>query len=131
MSKYDPLASKLRSIPHGEWRTTFNSLERLLGFALPKAARTHRAWWSNNGSNNVMTKVWLGAGWRTEQVDMAGETLVFRKAKAEELAAPRRPSTPTEAAPVSLFGALAGTVRVAPGVDLTAPTDEQWHADQG
>lgn len=28
-----------------------------------------------------------------------------------------------------LWGALAGTVRIPPGVDLTDPTGEQWDAD--
>lgn len=130
MSKYEPLAKKLGSLPRDEWRTNFQALERLLGFPLPKAARTHRAWWSNNGSNNVMTKVWLSAGWRTEQVDMEGETLVFRKAKAMKATVSSRSARLTGTPPVSLFGALAGTVHVASGVDLTAPAGEQWHADQ-
>ncbi|MEI9904971.1 MAG: hypothetical protein WDN06_14155 [Asticcacaulis sp.] len=27
-----------------------------LGFELPPSSRTQRAWWSNNASNNVMTR---------------------------------------------------------------------------
>lgn len=119
MSKYEPLTTKLKELPFREWRTTFQDLERTLGFRLPRAARTHRAWWSNNPSNNVMTKAWLKAGWRTEQVDMAGETLVFKKVKSGAVV-----KTP------SPFGALAGTVHVAPGIDLVAPTGETWNADR-
>ena len=31
--------------------------------------------------------------------------------------------------PVDLWGAMKGTVKVAPGVDLTEPTGEAWEAD--
>jgi hypothetical protein len=79
MSKYAPLTAFLRSRPQRELHCTFKELERELGFPLPPVARAHRAWWSNNASNNVMTKAWLKAGFRAEQVDMAGETLVFRR----------------------------------------------------
>jgi hypothetical protein len=121
MSKYDPLTAKLKKLPYREWRTTFKDVERTLGFRLPSSARNHRAWWSNNAWNNVMTKAWLSAGWRTEQVDIAKETLVFKRiGKASQ---PGSVSSP-------LFGALAGTVHVAPGMDLIAPTDEAWNADR-
>lgn len=78
MSKYDPLTSFLRSRPQRELRCGFAEIEKVLGFPLPPVARAHRAWWSNNASNNVMTKAWLNAGFRAEQVNMDGETLVFR-----------------------------------------------------
>jgi hypothetical protein len=79
MSKYSPLASFLERHPQREVRCTFREIEHALGFTLPPAARAHRAWWSNNDSNNVMTKVWVTAGYRAEQVDMPGETVVFRR----------------------------------------------------
>lgn len=129
MSKYEPLTHKLKSLPYQEWRTSFSVLERTLGFRLPKAARSHRAWWSNNASNNVMTKAWLAAGWKTEQVDMAGETLVFKKMKSGG-GRPANGGPPSDQKRATLFGALAGTVRIAPGVDITGPTDESWNAEQ-
>jgi hypothetical protein len=129
MSKYEPLTHKLKLVPYREWRTTFADLERTLGFRLPKAARSYRAWWSNNASNNVMTKAWLTAGWRTEQVDMAGETLVFKKIKADlGGSAKGAPSPGPHQQP--LFGTLAGTVRIAPGADIIGPTDEHWNAER-
>ncbi|PPD46218.1 MAG: hypothetical protein CTY15_02295 [Methylocystis sp.] len=79
MSKYAPLTDFLRSRPQRELRCRFSDIEKTLGFSLPPVARAHRAWWSNNASNNVMTKAWLNAGFRAEQVDMAGESLVFRR----------------------------------------------------
>ncbi len=124
MGKYEPLEKFLRQQPD-EVRMTFDQIERVIGEPLPPKAQRHRAWWSNSPSNNVMTKAWLEAGFRSEQVDMAARKLVFRRAKSlasaahdEELAAPpgRHP----------LFGWMKGTVRIAPGVDLTQPADPDW-----
>ncbi|MEX0853950.1 MAG: hypothetical protein WD036_11810 [Bauldia sp.] len=90
------------------------------------------AWWSNNASNNVMTRAWLAAGFKTEQVDIEGRKLVFRRvapsgivdgasgfaeAPAPELKLPRRHPA---------FGWMKGTVTIAPGTDLTAPADPDW-----
>lgn len=36
---------------------------------------------------------------------------------------------PAETAPVDLWGALRGTVKLAPGTDLTKGTGEAWEAD--
>ncbi|MDD9798062.1 MAG: hypothetical protein OXT03_02985 [Alphaproteobacteria bacterium] len=58
---------------------SFREIERVLGFSLPPSAYTHREWWSNNPSNNTLTKAWLNAGYRTEQVDMKAQKLVFRR----------------------------------------------------
>ncbi len=80
MGKYEPS----REISSVKQRTsmvpmTFEDIERVTGATLPPKAQFHRAWWSNNPSNNVMTKVWLEAGFQTEQVDMAARKLVFRR----------------------------------------------------
>jgi len=77
MDKYAALESFLRS--HGKQviRTTFAEIEKIVGQPLPASAK-YPAWWSNNPSNNSMTKVWRRANFRTEQVDVARKTLVFR-----------------------------------------------------
>ncbi len=51
---------------------TFKEVERLLGTPLP----LHRA---NESAGHVHAKAWLQAGYETEQVDMEGKKLVFRK----------------------------------------------------
>jgi hypothetical protein len=117
MTKYQPLTNKLKSIHYREWPTSFAEIERTLGFRLPKSAREHRAWWSNNPSNSVMTKAWLSAGWHTEKVDMESEKLVFRKV-----------SGPVTRSSSPLFGALSGSVRTAG--DITQPTGETWNAER-
>ncbi len=129
MSKYEQLGAFLQRQSAGEVPMTFSEIERLIGGPLPPSARKHRPWWSNNSSNSVVTRAWLDAGYQTQRVDMGGEKLVFRKTASG-------PSTPSSPAPsdnplAGLYGALRGTVRLRPDVDLTQPTGEDWSADFG
>ncbi len=135
MSKYGPLETHLRRSGQTSAPMTFGEIERVIGAKLPPSAFKHRPWWSNNPSNSVITHAWLGAGYKTAEVDMTGRKLVFRKSAPAATAAPgigdsghdadeaRRPGPFAR-----IFGALAGTVTVAPGTDLTAPADEKWDA---
>jgi hypothetical protein len=83
MSKYVNLGEYLRSQNNELVRMTFAEVERVIGHKLPRSAR-YPAWWTNNPSNNVMTKVWLEAGFKTEQVDIEGRKLVFRRVRSDE-----------------------------------------------
>ncbi len=134
MSKYDPLGDYLRSRPGRETPVTFAEIEKIIGTPLPPRAQFHPAWWSNNPSNNTMTKVWLDAGFRTERVDISGRRLVFVRTES-----PRRPPERSTAVPAAsekwpprtgpdhpAYGALKGLIHVAPGVDLTEPADPEW-----
>ncbi len=124
MGKYEPLTEFLRLQPRDRIAMTFSEIERIVGFKLPASAVEHRAWWSNNPSNSVMTKAWLDAGFQSEQVDMAGRKLIFsRSAGAASHVHGKDAEKPKASAPRSLYGWLEGTVRVAPGVDLTQPPD--------
>lgn len=122
MGKYEPLAAFLKKQGRAEVRMTFREIEHLIGSKLPASATEHRAWWSNNPSNSVITKAWLDAGYRTEEVDMAGRKLVFRKSQEPS----ERNSWPTDKPDDPLFSWMKGTVTVAPGVDLTEPSDPDW-----
>jgi hypothetical protein len=51
---------------------SFQELEHIIGQAFPPSARRHRAWWANSPSR-TLARQWLAAGWRAEQVDLAGE----------------------------------------------------------
>ncbi len=79
MSKYQSFEDYLRALRTREWRTSFRKIERIIGNILPPSARAYPAWWSNNPSNNVMTNSWLSAGWQTENLDIPGEKVTFRK----------------------------------------------------
>ena len=79
-----------------------------------------------------MTKVWLEAGFQTEQVDLGARKLVFRRVHGRGAAARlREPATTTQAVTSGssrhpLLGALKGLMRVARGSDLTKPADPSW-----
>ena len=123
MGKYEPLAEFLKKQPTGEVRMSFTEIERVIGGKLPPKAQHHRAWWSNSPSNNVMTKAWLKAGFRSEQVDMAERKLVFRREKKVE---PSKSVPEGKPGQHPLFGCMKGTVTIPDGVDLTEPADPEW-----
>ena len=129
MSKYEPLHTYLIRAKSDYIPMSFSDIENVLGFALPASSRRHRAWWSNNTSNNVMTEAWMKAGFETENVDMESRKLLFRrvnramnpssmfnvfkketaKTQNEDQSSTRRP----------LFGALKDQMVVLPNVDYT------------
>ena len=133
MSKYAPLTGYLSSSGMDYILMTFAEVEEVIGDKLPRSAFEYRPWWSNNPSNHVNACSWLRAGYKTADVDMAERKLAFRKASAGELLIGRNDKTSKGegASPYSrIFGALKGTVTIAPGVDLTLPTGENWNAEQ-
>jgi hypothetical protein len=131
MGKYEPLGKFLRQQGSELVVLKFEDIERIVGSKLPESSRQYRAWWSNNPNNNVMTKVWLDAGFQTERVDIEGRRLVFRKMSPSKQSegAPLTPSPPRGEALQRhhpLLGALKGLLRVMPGTDLTKPADPSW-----
>jgi hypothetical protein len=122
VGKYEPLSNFLQKQSADEVRLSFEQIERIIGEKLPASAHEHRAWWSNNPNNSVMTKAWIEAGFRSEQVDMEGRKLLFRRVRGQR----PLPAKSESAGPHPLIGWMKGTVRVAPGVDLTAAADPEW-----
>ena len=104
---------------------TFAEIERVIGGKLPPSSPQYPAWWSNNPSNNVMTKVWLDAGFRTERVDVRSRKVVFRRVEQKPAETPASPR-PRKGGHHPILGALKGLVRIPPGVDLTEPADPDW-----
>lgn len=133
MSKYAPLTGYLSSSGMDYILMTFAEVEDVIGDKLPRSAFEYRPWWSNNPSNHVNAYSWLRAGYKTADVDMVERKLAFRKASADELPVGRNDKTSKDegASPYArIFGALKGTVTIAPGVDLTLPAGEKWNAGQ-
>ncbi len=139
MPKYAPLAVHLRGSSQTTVSMTFDEIERVLGTELPPSAFKHRAWWSNNPTNSVITLAWLEAGYKTANVDMTGRTLEFKKfpldaplsgtRDGQKVQDGSRISIPDNAFLFSrLFGALRGTVTITPGTDLASPLEEDWDA---
>jgi hypothetical protein len=130
MGKYDKLGVFLQKQRAQEVPLTFRDIEKITGVKLPKAQH-QRAWWSNNPSNNVMTKVWLNAGFESVQVDMAGRKLVFRRlvktgaASGGFAEAVQKPYATRDGRHPG-WGALKDITHLVPGVDLTEPAFPEW-----
>ena len=88
MPKYDPLANHLRAHSGDVCRLYFADIERIIGAALPRSARKHRAWWGNDLAH-VQASAWMDAGFRAEPAPVRMEPVVFR----------RRTELPDRAAP--------------------------------
>jgi hypothetical protein len=132
MGKYDPLGAFLAGKASVEVPMTFLQIEALIGAPLPPAARRHRAWWSNNPDNSVITRTWRNAGYRAFQVDMAGGALVFRRDEGAD-PAPSPSAAPDPLPQTALLerlrARLAGTVKIPYGVDLSEPAGDVWDAE--
>lgn len=121
--KYRPLTDFLRRQTSDVKAMSFDDVERVIGQRLPESARRHRAWWSNNPQNSVMTQAWLDAGFESEQVDMAQRRLVFRRTRRLAAAGQARGA---DAGGHPLVGWMKDAVTIAPSADLTAPADPDW-----
>ncbi|CAM3661524.1 hypothetical protein DESA109040_19060 [Deinococcus saxicola] len=78
--KYRELAKYLYEQDAAAIPLTFSQIEDILGEALKPSARKHAAWWANTDSHSQAT-AWLAVGWKTSELDLAAETLVFQKSK--------------------------------------------------
>src|SRR5260370_25615263 len=105
MGKYTRLGDFLRTQRSKEVPMTFAEIERVIGGKLPPNSPQYPAWWSNNPSNNVMTRVWLDAGFRTAQVDVKSRKVVFCRVEVTP-AEPPPPSTTKKGERHPLFRAL-------------------------
>ena len=134
MSKYKPLERYLQSAGKPRIRLTFSEVEKILGVHLPATARRHAAWWSNHEGNHVQAQAWLHQGYRTEQVDLAGQKLSFvvdDSARGSNRLIEGTPSRPglaneTKRKLRPIFGSMRGTTFVIAGVDLAEPTASEW-----
>jgi hypothetical protein len=125
MSKYSALGDYLKRQRGERIPITFGEIEKITGVKLPASAQKHRPWWSNNPRNSVMTKVWLDAGFESEQVDMPARKLVFRRVRGARRADEGTPSV-SEKPFHPAYGAMQGLIRIMPGTDLTQPADPEW-----
>ena len=123
MGKYEPLPQFLARREASQVRLEFKAIEKILGFKLPKSAYEYEAWWSNNDTGHSHARAWLAAGWRTADVDIAAREVTFVRASSHQVAASKQKGDP--------WGCMAGTIKIMPGTDLTAPSGEEWNAERG
>ena len=125
MGKYAPLKEFLAANGQDLIPMSFAEIEKVLGLKLP-ASKQYPAWWSNNPSNNPMTKEWLEAGYETESVNTASGQLVFRKVRGARGASDGVSTRPLHPG----FGFMKGLITFEEGFDPARPfSNEPW--DQG
>ena len=130
MGKYSPLKDFLSSQNRDCIPMSFAEVERVLGLKLP-ASKQYPAWWSNNPSNNPMTKEWLDAGYETEAVDTRSQKLVFRRVRKVPAQGGSRTGSAAERRPLHPgLGFMKGLITIKEGFDVSGPSsDESW--DEG
>ncbi len=127
MALYEPLGQYLKANGAGHIAMTFREVETVIGRKLPASAYRHRPWWANEARGHSHAKAWLGAGYETEQVDMAAKKLVFRRTARQGMADEARDFKPAEIAVEKktgrhpMIGAMKGTFTIEPGWDLIKP----------
>jgi hypothetical protein len=79
MSKYAPLKQWLLGLENAvvSKPVTFEEVCHIVR-SLPESAYALPQWWENN-RGHVQARAWMDAGWRTENVDLKGRQLVFRR----------------------------------------------------
>ena len=79
--KYKPLYEhlvKMRQEGHTYWHASFTEIECIIGAPLPPSARTRQMFWSNLRQPRRASTAWFMAGWKTSNVGIGSETVLFR-----------------------------------------------------
>jgi hypothetical protein len=97
-SKYEPLRRHLASVVSDRTRLSFAEIEGILRFNLPNSARQYAPWWANTGGSHIQADAWMSVGWRTSQVDVAGEKVTFERSiqRSASVAPPPEPRAAVE-----------------------------------
>jgi CBS domain-containing protein len=87
-SRYTPLSLQLKNQLPGQDKLplTFEQIEKINGSKLPKLARQHPSWWSNDPITHPQSQQWLDVGWRVLSKDLTEEKVIFTRNKQQEKA---------------------------------------------
>ena len=76
--KYRHLTSYLKQSNQSTVKLTFTELENIVQFKLGKSAKKHKEFWANSTSHSSAIG-WLNAGYKTVEVNLEQEYIVFEK----------------------------------------------------
>jgi len=80
MSKYDALGDHLKGLKADQWLASFDDIEAVLGFELPKSAKNYQAWWNEERNPHQPQKLAVRrAGWQVAQINLTGKQILFRR----------------------------------------------------
>ena len=96
MAKYDRLGEHLSGLSRDTSHTlSFDRIEAIVGFALPKSARAYQAWWANQvGGGHVQANAWLDQGWHTAELSLGRRQVTFTPVATPRAQRGLRGSTP-------------------------------------
>jgi hypothetical protein len=75
VSKYDPIARYLQSVPKSKVALPFSVIEQMVG-QLPESAYRDSGWWNSRQSSQ---STWLQVGWQVVSVDLKRKVVTFRR----------------------------------------------------
>ena len=109
MPKYAKLTIHLASRKGHEWRAGFSEVAEILGFPLPGSAYKYPAWWANqSGTDHVQSSAWQSAGWRTGDLDLEKQEVVFYRFEGGPLPAGQTDDPAGRPAELTIAEARAG-----------------------
>lgn len=76
--KYRRLTDVLNQALGEPVKLSFSDIENEIGFKLPASAREHRAFWANTTTHSIALS-WLSADYKTVEVNLENETIVFER----------------------------------------------------
>jgi hypothetical protein len=120
--KYAPLYRHLLALGAAEWSASFEEIEGVLGFRLPRSARLYQPWWSNQraSGSHSHAQAWQRAGWKVRGVDLLRERVVFERTTGRE--------APGAAGGLSEDASLREEEAQGPASSATAPQEGAAHA---
>ncbi len=77
MSKYSSLKDYLKRSNKQRESLSYDEIEKILGFKLPKSAHRYRQWWENGGGH-TQANSWLEAGWSVASVSLGEYVILIR-----------------------------------------------------
>jgi hypothetical protein len=79
MGKYEVLGHFLRNSNTDTLELSFDEIENILGFPLPKSAYKYQPWWANDENHVQARDGWMSAGYKSESVDVIRHRINFQK----------------------------------------------------
>ena len=76
--KYRYLSDYLYKADKDSVKLTFDEIEQIIKEKLPGSANQHRAFWANTESHSIAIS-WMSVGYRTVEVDLVNQYVVFEK----------------------------------------------------
>ncbi|HRS75007.1 MAG TPA: hypothetical protein P5282_08715 [Anaerolineaceae bacterium] len=70
MEKYYNLKLYLEQSTKNIEKLTYKQIEEIIKSELPKSARIHRTWWSNNSKGHTQARAWLNSGWKVDKIEL-------------------------------------------------------------